>query len=268
MRHIHIFLEADAVALMPRGTVGVIVIHGDLPCAAGGGHWHTAAGGSFPCQHPRQCLRAHFGGIPGFQDGVQAFIRRVAGNGSPAEVNADHRLVQVGSCPDESILTPRQVNVRRVHALAHGGHGTGAVLAAQRQNDQISPGSGLQSLSKMAFVRASDGITVSIGDFRVGQRRCELCKQAGAVRLDLPPNLRKLLRFVALHLRTWHGEHGLALRVGGVHPGQAVHDRMNGFYHGQMGVSAKEMPCVVRVRADQGNLPDILSNGKHVVVVF
>lgn len=75
-------------------------------------------------------------------------------------MNADHRPAQLCCCVDESLLAGRQVDAGSVHAFAHGGHGTGTVLAAQRQDDHIRLRGNGQRFGKTAFILPGYRITM------------------------------------------------------------------------------------------------------------
>ena len=147
----------------------MIVINGDLARASGGGQGHLAGG----VQPAQQRVGDSFGGIrsgiPAFQDGVQTLIRRVAGDGASVKVNADHRLAQLLRLPDEGVLAGGQVDVSAIHALAHGGDGAGAVLAAQGQQNHVSQLGDFDGFRKQAFIRPCLVIAGSVQNADVRQ---------------------------------------------------------------------------------------------------
>ena len=77
-----------------------------------------------------------------------------------------HGLAQLRCLPDERLLTGRQIDVRAVHALSHGGNRAGAVLSAQRQNQYIRLRSYLQRFPETGSVRPCLGISVCINHLR------------------------------------------------------------------------------------------------------
>ena len=180
-------------------------------------------------------------------------VRGIAGDGAAVQVQGQQRLAQSRRLADEAFLAGGQVDGRGVHPLAHGGNGTGAVLAAQGQDGHI----GLPNLGEGFLIPggilARYGITVGIEDLGLGQPVPQLLEQAFAAGFLAPQHSLNLRRFIRLDLGAGDIGHAGALGALLVHPGNGSPHRVGGLRHGHVGVAAEELVGVVRLGADEGN---------------
>ena len=126
-------------------------------------------------------------------------------------MNSHHRLSQLRRPPDELLLALRQIDVRGVHALTHGCHRAGAVLAPKGHQDDIRLFCQPQGLFHMGEIVSRDGIPIGVPNLHTPRLLPELLQNAGAARFLMAQNLVKLFRLIALNLGPGHRHQLLAL---------------------------------------------------------
>ena len=99
-------------------------------------------------------------------------------------MNPDHRLAVLRRLSDKRVLAGRQVDVRPIDALAHGGDGARAVLAAERQDHDVGLLHNFKGFAEESLIRACLVVTRGIEDLSLRHLRLQHLKKVPAVRLE------------------------------------------------------------------------------------
>ena len=263
---VHIVHKTDAFPLVPSRAIGVVVIDGDLSGVIGHRDRQLAAGIVVPQQRVSDRLSSALGRAPGLQNGAQTFIRRIAGDRPPVEVDADQRLSILSRRPDKGVLTGREIDVCGIHAFAHGGHGAGAVLAAQSQEHRVRVLDQSQCLREAALVRTGYVIAPGIDDLCLRQPCAEFFQQAFAARLLTVKDRVEFLALVGLDVRVGDGFDLFRCLHHPADPGNGIGDGIGGLHHAQMGIAAEEFAGTVGMGTDDCELLDVLAQRQRAVV--
>ena len=169
-------------------------------------------------------------------------------------MDPDQRLPEFCRFPDKCLLTGWKIDITCVYAFPHGRHRAGSMFSPNGQDDHICFFYCQKRLLKAGFVCTGNGITVCIPDFCFRHPAPHLFQQASAFRFLAVQYCIKLFRLVRLDIGSRNCFDLVRIRLNyAAHSGNGIGNRISGFHHAHMGITAKKFPCTIGMRPDQGN---------------